>query len=44
MTAVHQPWTRIVVMTVATDGSMTVTVNGMLLPPGEAVWTRWRMA
>lgn len=40
MTAGHQPWTRIVVMTVATDGSMTVTVNGMLLPPGEAVWTR----
>lgn len=40
MTAGHQPWTRTVVMTVATDGSMTVTVNGMLLPPGEAEWTR----
>lgn len=40
MTDGHEPRTRIVVMTVAADGSMTVTVNGMLLPPGEQAWTR----
>ncbi len=40
MNTAPEPFTRTVLMTVAADGSMTVMVDGMLLPHDAGVWTR----